>query len=101
VGTTNQITWTQENLRANTEYTLTVWAEDIEHKVSSKGISQPFQTTGVQTASRFLLKFNQDYIDQDDEKEIRTYVALVLSLNAWRVVSNGTINSAIPGTRRL
>lgn len=37
----------------------------------------------------------------DEIENIRTQVALVLSLNTWRVVENGTNSSAIPGTRRL
>lgn len=97
----NIATVTIDGLVAQTEYIFSAVGEDQLGAPSVVNSSQTFETSPRDKASRFTLNFEQDYISVDEVKEIRNKVALVLSLNDWRVVSNGATSSAIPGTRRL
>ena len=93
-------TVTITGLTAQNNYVFTACGDDLSG-VSAATFEQVFETEARDKAARFTLVFDQDYITVDEVTDIRNNVALVLSLNTWRVISNGTVSSAIPGARRL
>ena len=88
-------------LTAQSHYIFTACGEDLLGVSTSNTFEQTLETSSRDLAAKFTLVFDQDYITVDEVTNIRNQVALVLSLNTWRIISTGTVSSAIPGSRRL
>ena len=86
-------------LSAGTKYTIYVWAENQELDSSGEVTGHDFATSPVYSAAVASINFLQTFMTQDDIEKALNAVQLLLSLDQWRLLSNG----ATPGTsgRRL
>lgn len=86
-------------LSAGTKYTIYIWAENQELGSSGEVTAHDFATSPAYSAAVASMNFLQTFMTQDDIEKALNAVQLLLSLDQWRLLSNG----AVPGTsgRRL
>lgn len=73
------------NLRAETHYNIFCYLEDVRGRHNEAAFVMNFQTLPRYTAVYFSLTFNEDYINRDDETDIRNALEVIFSVNESKI----------------
>ena len=76
-------------LSAGTKYTIYMWAENQEFDSSTDVSVHDFATSPAYSSAVSSMNFLQTYMTQNDIEKALNAVQLLLSLDQWRLVSNG------------